>query len=149
MVLPFSTTEDSWTAFLAPSGAQGVTLSVCLSVRLSGTKWSKALNLHLSLITQSQVSLRSVSGLSVPTLSDRRSLKYFVLFYLCSWISIYCSLSTLMPHDTRFAPRPESWTQSRLSELERWMRVCSAAVQRLTLLSWLRGSANFQNIITK
>ena len=31
---------------------------------------------------QSQVSLRSVSGLSVLTSSDRRSLKYFVLFIL-------------------------------------------------------------------
>ena len=31
---------------------------------------------------QSQVSLRSVSGLSVLTFSDRRSLKYFVLFWL-------------------------------------------------------------------
>ena len=46
--------------FLAPSGAQGVTLSVCPS----GTKCSKALNLHLSLIGLSQVSLRSVSGQS-------------------------------------------------------------------------------------
>ena len=45
-------------AFLAPSGAQGVTLSVCLSVCLSGTKCSKALNLHLSLIVLSQVSIR-------------------------------------------------------------------------------------------
>ena len=61
--------------FLAPSGAQGVTLSVCPS----GTSLSKALILHLSHIGQSQVSLRSVSDLSVPTSSDRRSLKYFVL----------------------------------------------------------------------
>ena len=42
--------------------------SVCLSVRpsvcLSGTSLSKALNLHLSLIGQSQVSLRSVLGQS-------------------------------------------------------------------------------------
>ena len=78
--------------FLAPSGALVVTLSVCLS----GTSLSRALNLHLSLIDLSQVSLsfpvslrsvsgysqvilRSVSGLSVITSSDRRSLKYFVL----------------------------------------------------------------------
>ena len=54
-------------SFLAPSGAQGVTLSVCLS----GTSLSKALNLHLSfmgllrsVLDQSQVSLRSVSGQS-------------------------------------------------------------------------------------
>merc|ERR1711860_302628 len=42
--------------------------SLCLSVRLSvclfGTKCSTALNLHLSLIGQSQVSLGSVSGQS-------------------------------------------------------------------------------------
>ena len=46
--------------FLAPTGAQGVTMSV----RLSGTSLSKTLNLHLSLIMsvsdQSQVSLRSL-----------------------------------------------------------------------------------------
>ena len=36
--------------FLAPSGALGVTLSVCLFVRLFSTKLSKALNLHLSLM---------------------------------------------------------------------------------------------------
>ena len=35
--------------------------SGCHSVRLSGTSLSKALNLHLSLIGQSQVSLRAVS----------------------------------------------------------------------------------------
>ena len=35
-----------------------------MSVCPSGTKLSKALNLHLSLIGQSQVSLRSVSGQS-------------------------------------------------------------------------------------
>ena len=87
---------------MALSGAQGVTLSV----RLSGTSLSKALKLHLfsqrsvsdlskvslgsssghpqvslrSVSGQSQVSLRSFSGLSMSTLSDRWSLKYFVLF---------------------------------------------------------------------
>ena len=35
-----------------------------MSVRLSGTKCSKALNLHFSLIGLSQVSLRSISGQS-------------------------------------------------------------------------------------
>ena len=50
--------------FLAPSGAQGVSLSVCLSVCPSGTSLSKALNLHLSLIVMSQICLRSVSGQS-------------------------------------------------------------------------------------
>ena len=75
--------------FLAPSRSSG-SHSVCLSVRLSGTKLSKALNLHLSLIGlslvslrsdsgQTLVSLRSVSCLSVTNSSDRRSLKYFVL----------------------------------------------------------------------
>ena len=39
---------------------QELRVSVCLSVRLSGTKFSKALNLHLSLIALSQVSLRSL-----------------------------------------------------------------------------------------
>ena len=74
--------------FLAPTGALGVSLSVCLSVCPSGTNLSKALNLHLSLVGLSQICPRSVSGqcqvslggLSVPTLSDQRSLKYFVLF---------------------------------------------------------------------
>ena len=67
---------DSHFSFLAPSGAQGVSLSVCLS----GTSLSKALNLHLSLIGQSQVRLRSLLGLSELPTSVRRSLKYFVLF---------------------------------------------------------------------
>ena len=49
-------------SFLAPSGAQGVTLSVRPSVCPSGTILSKGLNLHRSLIGLSQVSLRSVSG---------------------------------------------------------------------------------------
>ena len=71
------------------SGSHSVRVSVCLSVCLSGTKCSKALNLHLSLIGQSQlslsqVSLRLVSGLSVPTSSDRLSLKYFVLLTIFS-----------------------------------------------------------------
>ena len=43
--------------FLAPSGAQGVTLSVCPSVCLSGTNLSKGLNLHLRAVW---VSPRSV-----------------------------------------------------------------------------------------
>ena len=33
--------------FLAPTGAQGVTIFVCSSVRLSGPSLSEALNLHL------------------------------------------------------------------------------------------------------
>ena len=44
----------------AQGGAHGVTLSVCSS----GSNLSKALNLHLSLMGQSQVSLGSVSGQS-------------------------------------------------------------------------------------
>ena len=51
------------------------------SVCLSGEKWSRAHNIHLSLSGQAQVSLRSLPGLSVLTLSDRRSLKYFVLLF--------------------------------------------------------------------
>ena len=43
---------------------ESLCLSFCPSVRLSGTKCSKALNLHLSLIGLSQVSLGSVSGQS-------------------------------------------------------------------------------------
>ena len=54
-----------------------------MSVRLSGTSLSKALNLHLSLIGQSQVSSqvipRSLSGLSLLSSSEGQSLKYFVL----------------------------------------------------------------------
>ena len=42
--------------------------SLCVSVRPSGTKCSKALNLHLSLIGLSQVSLWSVSGQSLVSL---------------------------------------------------------------------------------
>ena len=69
--------------FWLRQGAQGVTLSVCLS----GTSLSKALNLHLSLIGQSQVSSqvssqvvpRSLSGLSLLSSSEGQSLKYFVL----------------------------------------------------------------------
>ena len=45
--------------FLAPTGAQVVTMFI----RLSGPNLSRALNLHLSLSGQSQVSLRSVSDL--------------------------------------------------------------------------------------
>ena len=63
--------------------------SVRLSVRLSGTKCSKALNLHLSLIGlsqvslglvsgQSQVSLRSVSG--VRSVSGQSQVSLFAYF---------------------------------------------------------------------
>ena len=73
--------------FLAPSGAQ----EMLIFVRSSGTSLSRALNLHLSLSGQSQVSLRSFPGhcqvslrfplgLSELTSSVSRSLKYFVLF---------------------------------------------------------------------
>ena len=34
--------------FLAPTGAQGVTMSICVYVCLSGSSLSRALNLHLS-----------------------------------------------------------------------------------------------------
>ena len=66
---------------LAPSGAQGVTLSVCLCVCPKGL----ILPLRAVLAT-----LRSVSGLSVPTLSDRRSLKHFVLFILAVIVYFHC-----------------------------------------------------------
>ena len=49
---------------------ESLCLSVCLSVCLSGTSLSKALNLHLSLIGQSQICLRSVSGQSQVSLSS-------------------------------------------------------------------------------
>ena len=67
-------------------GAQGVTLCVCLSVCLSGTKCSKALNLHLSLIGLSQVSLRSVSGQSLVSLRSASGQPQVVLslFSACS-----------------------------------------------------------------
>ena len=75
--------------FLAPSRSPR-SLSVFLSVCPSGTNLSKALHLYLSLMDQSQFSLRAVSGqsqvslrsildLSDLTSSVRRSLKYFVL----------------------------------------------------------------------
>ena len=54
-----------------------VRLSVCLSVCLM----KSVLELTI-IIFFSQVSLRSVTGLSVLTSSDRRSLKYFVLLIL-------------------------------------------------------------------
>ena len=53
--------------------------SVCLSVHLSGTSLSKALYLHLSLIGQSQVSLRSVSGQSQVSLRSVSDL----MEYMC------------------------------------------------------------------
>ena len=56
-----STYKDN---FWLRQGAQGVTLCVCLSVHPSGTSLSKALNLHLSLIGLSKVSLKTVSGQS-------------------------------------------------------------------------------------
>ena len=52
--------EDMWNFsrfFWLCQGAQGVTLSVCVSVCLSGTSLSKGLNLHLRAVW---VSLRSV-----------------------------------------------------------------------------------------
>ena len=74
-------------------------------VCLFDDKCSRAHNIHLSLSGQSQDSLRSVSGhtrsvlgslrslsgLSVLTSSDRRSLKYFVLL-LMTLASSHCSL---------------------------------------------------------
>ena len=53
-------------SFWLRQGAQGVTMSV----RLWGTKCSKALNLYLSLIGLSQVGLRSVRGRSEVSLSS-------------------------------------------------------------------------------
>ena len=72
----------AYTLFLAPSRSPR-SHSVCLF----GTKCSKALNLHLSLIGQSQVSSqvssqvvpRSLSGLSLLSSSEGQSLKYLVL----------------------------------------------------------------------
>ena len=63
--------------FWLRQGAKGVTLSVCPSVRLSGTNLSKTLNLHSSF--SHYVSLRSVSGQSQVSVS---SLTYFVLLTL-------------------------------------------------------------------
>ena len=47
--------------FLAPSGAQGVTMSVCPSAVLWGPNLSKALNPYLSLIGLSQISVSSLT----------------------------------------------------------------------------------------
>ena len=90
-------------SFLAPSGAQGVTIFVRSSVRpvlvclelLTFIFWHQILQDDLRMTSghsqvilrsvsgQSQASLISVSGLSVLTSSDRRSLKYFVLLHQC------------------------------------------------------------------
>ena len=65
--------------FLAPSGAQEMQMFVCPV---------KSVLEFTIFIFLSQVSLRSLSGLSVLTSSDRRSLKYFVLFiYL-----VFCAI---------------------------------------------------------
>ena len=62
--------------FLAPSGAQEVAISVRLAV-CSGHKLSRILNLHLSGLNLQAI----LSALSeAHTSSDRRSLKYFVMF---------------------------------------------------------------------
>ena len=53
--------------FLALSGAQGVTISVCLSVCPRSTSLFKALNLHLSLIGLSQISLSYLTYFVVQT----------------------------------------------------------------------------------
>ena len=98
---------------MASTGAK----EVSLCVRLSDTNWSKALNLHLFLIGLSQVSLRSVSGqskvslrsvsgqsqalrsvfgslrflsgLSVLTSSDRRSLILRLVSLISTYLLIY------------------------------------------------------------
>ena len=61
--------------FLAPSGAQAVTISV----RSSDPSLSRAIKLRLSGSDHSQVVLRFSSGVSELTLSYRRSLNSFVL----------------------------------------------------------------------
>ena len=58
-----------------------------MSVRSSDEKCYRAHNIYLSLFGQYQDSLRSVSSLPVLTSSDRRSLKYFVLFLDKHWQS--------------------------------------------------------------
>ena len=60
--------------FLAPTGAQEVTLSVCpsvcLSVCLSGTSLSRAVNLHLSRSESSQsIKIRVIQSEPISTLS--------------------------------------------------------------------------------
>ena len=78
--------------FQDPSGAQGVKMSTCLSVCLAQV-CLKALNLqsfsHRSVSGLSQVCLMSVLELSQQisqvNLSDRRILKYFVLFNFSYW----------------------------------------------------------------
>ena len=57
-----------------------------MSVRLSGTKCSKALNLHLSLIGQSRVSLRSVSGQSQVSLRSVSGQSHVSLRSLCAYL---------------------------------------------------------------
>ena len=74
--------------FLAPSRSpmsHSVRLSVCLSVCLSGTSLSRALNLHLALIGQSQVSLRSFSGHSQVILRSFSGHSQVILSSVSGW----------------------------------------------------------------
>ena len=59
---------------------------------------------------QSQVSLRSVSVLSVLTLSDRRSLKYFVLLFLVVFKGINSSNWIGLGILEKIHFRPEIWS---------------------------------------
>ena len=72
--------------FLAPIGAQGVTMSVCPSVCLCGTNLSRAVNLHLlrsesnqGVIKHSESTKRALREHSNQS-HINRSLKYCVLF---------------------------------------------------------------------
>ena len=49
-----------WYVFLAPTGAQVVTLSVCPSVCLSGASLSRAVNLHLSRSESNQSTQKAI-----------------------------------------------------------------------------------------
>ena len=73
-------------SFWLPQGAQGVTLSV----RLFGTKLSKALNIHLRAVWvslgQSQVSLRSVSGQTQVSLRSDSGQSQVRLRSLCAYL---------------------------------------------------------------
>ena len=71
-----------------------------LSWWLQDDKCSRAHTIHLSLSGQSKVKLRAVSGLSMLTSSERRSLKYFVLFWQ---LLRFCSRSHSWSHIQQFS----------------------------------------------
>ena len=87
--IQFSANKLLKSPFWLRKGAQGVTLSICLSVRPAQTCLKVSifiLEQSGSVSSQSQVSLRFLWGLSELTLAVRQSLKYFVLLKQCKCV---------------------------------------------------------------